>query len=1069
MSEQISRISSLQSRLDEQRHRAEELHRQGTSDLNVRVYDLQSQLNNVQEKLTAREKQIVTLKDHLEQSKIIIDRLEAELALGPDGDQNKLNKLEAELNVKDKENQKLKDKIRNEMINKLALPDLMETMLADKNEEIDYIKEQLDAKTAALQVYLDLNLDEQQLCELKRKAIEIADGKSSARTLSDIVSLSEYDEPDIIRKVADSRDLQTSSKFFTIPSLAKNDDNNSIKSINEPLMNYETPSPQPRKILFTTQTTNDDNRISTNERKFLAESLSLPTIVDEQYMLNASSPLANNLHEKIAKLQNENMEKTEELTKLKVKLAEHSEMHLDLAAKSKLLSDLMVEKKELQFEFDEQKSQLTKLINTSNATAAAGVAGELNSNEQKTENLKEIQQQFTEKCQQFEQLSAKLEQILNENITLKTEIDLLTQQVQSLDKTINHKDELLSKFEKNAINYAQTESRHLETINRLEQDIIDLNQNLDRNHDATVQLTTLREELDRTKNELFDKMIDYEKCQLYLKQQAKTIEDLKDILSDSKSPRSVEDMRIQIRQEQEKNQKFCDEIMQLRAIIERHDNNDSPKPYGLDEIARRVEKELNYSAQLDSNIIKAIESEHEQQQHDSDEEKLQNIRQAANMAAELTTVKEKYEIEKQNCLRLQRLLDAEKSNSTSLQEQDVNVIRAINLRLEASISQEAELQKLLEIERSKCERLTTQLLVHQRTMSRDSSLHMKSSPQESPRRTPRTSDFETELSNRLQSEIKLLTAQNERERERVSDMERVIEREKCRYEKELTDRKEYGERMKREMDRIIKEKETCEQELEHTQERLLLSTREIDSLEARIANFQEIESRRLARRGQERIESTHHLVEIQELKLRLNYVEKERDNLQEKLLQLRGDIERSSQREAQLTTALAAKDQHQLNNDNFVPKQFLHQLNNMNSLIVGNTKDNRQMTETLQFLTTERQTLQQRVVDLEMKNRAFNREELEERANHLFGKYLRVESYRKALVHQKKYLLIVLQTYQDNEAKALAMINGNAMPKKKIKSFRYELFFLKITNFIKQKLLFLVLDRLFLLLLPLNE
>lgn len=1041
MSEQISRISSLQSRLDEQRHRAEELHRQGTSDLNVRVYDLQSQLNNVQEKLTAREKQIATLKDHLEQSKIIIDRLEAELALGTDGDQSKLNKLETELKLKDNENQKLKEKIRNEMINKLALPDLMETMLADKNEEIDYIKEQLDAKQAALQVYLDLNLDEQQLCELKKNAKEIADGKSSARTLSDIVSLSEYDETDIIRKVSDNRDLQTSSKFFTMPSIAKMDDNN--KSLNEPLMEEcETPSPKPRKILFTSQTTTktgeDNKQISpaTDERKFLAESISLPTIVDEQYNIINASATTNSLHEKIAQLQNENMEKTKELTKLKLKLADSTDLHLDLAAKSKLLSDLMMEKKKLQFAFDEQKSQLTELMNA-NVTAASAPTNEESNFDDQNRNLKDIQQQFTDKCEQFEQLSSKLEQISSENNKLKTEIDLLTQQVQSLGKTIDHKDELLSKFEKNALNYAQAEGRHLETINRLEQDIIDLNQNLDRNHDHSVQITALREELDHTKNELFDKMIDYEKCQLYLKQQAKTIEDLKDILSDSKSPRSVEDMRIQIRQEQEKNQKFCDEIMELRAIIERHDNNDSPKPYGLDEIARRVEKELNYSAQLDSNILKAIESEHELQ---SDEEKLQNIRNAADMAAELATVKEKLEIEKQNCLRLQRVLDAEKNNATSLQEQDVNVIKAINLRLEASLNQEAELQKLLDFERSKCERLTTQLISYQRTaMSRDNSLHLKSSPQDSPRRTPRSSDFETELSNRLQSEIKLLTAQNERERERVTDMERVIEREKIRYEKELTDRKEYGERMKRELDRIIKEKESCEQELEHTQERLLLSTREIDNLEGRITHFQEAESRRLARRGQERIESSQHLVEIQELKLRLTYVEKERDNLQEKLLQLRGDIERSAQREAQLTTALAAKEQQQQSNsDSFVPKQFLHQLNNMYSLIVGNSKDNRQMTETLQFLTTERQTLQQRIVDLEIKNRAFNREELEERANHLFGKYLRVESYRKALVHQKKYLLIVLQTYQDNEAKALAMINGNVMPKKKIKSFRYE-------------------------------
>lgn len=71
----------------------------------------------------------------------------------------------------------------------------------------------------------------------------------------------------------------------------------------------------------------------------------------------------------------------------------------------------------------------------------------------------------------------------------------------------------------------------------------------------------------------------------------------------------------------------------------------------------------------------------------------------------------------------------------------------------------------------------------------------------------------------------------------------------------------------------------------------------------------------------------------------------------------------------------------------------------------------------------------------------FNRACFALQANHLFGKYLRVESFRKALVHQKRYLLIMLQTYQENEAKALALIKGRQHPaapaKPKRPSFRY--------------------------------
>lgn len=157
--------------------------------------------------------------------------------------------------------------------------------------------------------------------------------------------------------------------------------------------------------------------------------------------------------------------------------------------------------------------------------------------------------------------------------------------------------------------------------------------------------------------------------------------------------------------------------------------------------------------------------------------------------------------------------------------------------------------------------------------------------------------------------------------------------------------------------------------------RLSLSAREIESLESRITSLQEAESRRVARRGKERVESTHLAVEMQELKLRLSYVEKERDKLQEKIMNLREELERSIQREAQLSNQLVKE--HSA--EGIVPKQFLQKLNNMNSLIVDNTKENRQLSETLQILTTERQGLQQKIVDLEMKNRAFNREELEER------------------------------------------------------------------------------------------
>lgn len=1005
MTEQILRISTLQSRLDEQRHRAEELNRQSTSDLNIKVYDLQSKLNNVEEKLVAREKQIATLKDHLEQSKVIIDRLEMDLAKGGGGGEEKISKLEMDLQAKSEENRKLKDKISSEMINKLALPDLMETMMADKDEELDQLKEELAEKQAELQVYLSLNLDANQLEMLKKHCKEASDGKMSARTLSDIISLTEYDEPDVVRKTIEST-VQFSNMDSTMAVPAK------MSSVDPSPIMYgiysdSIPSPKPRKLNFTDEDSSSASK--PNETVVIIPvGSTLPKIDETRFdelqaeiaTLQAKLSVVPVLEEKMEslKMSLESVTNEKGLLKdeLKSKTDDASNLNLDLQAKNKLLTELVAEKKQLQAEFDEIKFKLNKLVNVQTEIDAL--------NEQlkeRDDDIVALHDKMDQKGRECEELLSKIDKlkttsVLNEQ--LMEQIDVYGQQIQSLSKTLSHKDELLTKHDKELLNYAENDIRY------------------------TDKIRTLEKELETTRNDLYEKMIDYEHNKLELNQRDEKIEELKDILSDSKSPRSVEDMRIEIRREQEKNCRLQSEIDRLKIALNRQENSGSPKPLSLDEIAARVEKELNYSAQLDDNILKAIESD----EINSDDDNLERTGQPSTdiVMTELSDLKRDLNLERNNCLKFQNLLEKEKKNSEAIQQHDAEIIDTMRLRLQAALEHEAELQKILDSERAKGERLTSQLLVYQRTTSRENSLILKSPP-DSPRRAQR-SDADSELAVRLQSEIKLLSAQNERERERVNDIERVMEREKHRFDKELMDRKEYGEQMKREMDRVLKEKDQLALDLEHAQERLILSSREIESLEQRLANLQEVESRRAALRGRERQESTQNAVDVHELKAKLSAVERERDSLIDKVSVLRGDIERSARRESQLTDALV-KEQ---SGDGMVPKQFLQKLNNMNSLIVDNTKENRQMGETLQVLTEERRALQQRVSDLEMRNRAFNREELEERAQHLFGKYLRVESFRKALVHQKRYLVLVLQTYQENESKAMNMLHGQSAPKK---------------------------------------
>lgn len=80
----------------------------------------------------------------------------------------------------------------------VQLPALIDTILADKNEEIDHLKEQLSKKEKQLEAYSSLALNDVQLTDVTKQV----EPKNSARTLSDIISIhSECEEfPEAIRE-----------------------------------------------------------------------------------------------------------------------------------------------------------------------------------------------------------------------------------------------------------------------------------------------------------------------------------------------------------------------------------------------------------------------------------------------------------------------------------------------------------------------------------------------------------------------------------------------------------------------------------------------------------------------------------------------------------------------------------------------------------------------------------------------------------------------------------------------------------------------------------------------------
>lgn len=444
---------------------------------------------------------------------------------------------------------------------------------------------------------------------------------------------------------------------------------------------------------------------------------------------------------------------------------------------------------------------------------------------EKDDEAANFEMKYVTKCAELATIQSKMSDML-------ANIEIYKEQLESQNAIISNKDELLSKFEKDMLNYAQNEQKHIDTIKKLNNEIEELKRTANYT-DVTVEeyanLQTehrrLKDVLVETEAELSEKMIAYEKCLLDIAEHEKTIYHLNDVLTDSKTARSVEDMRCEIRELQDRNAALTEELQELRLRAQRSEHSVSPRPFSneIDDITSRVEKELHYSAQLDSSILKAIESDDINSDHE--QEKL-------NMSSQRDKLETSVKILQEKCDRLQEDMAKERKGFTTIREQDANCIETMTKRLEAALVQESELNRRLDEERKRNAQLLGQIseqqLQRQAFAGSDMAL-FHSSPLNSPRRSAKSSSgigsgsgdgtADGDVIKRLNDEIKLLRSQGEREKERSDDLERVLLREKDRFEKELRDRKEYGNSMKHELDKKLLENQTLQVELEQVQNR----------------------------------------------------------------------------------------------------------------------------------------------------------------------------------------------------------------------------------------------------------
>ena len=629
---------------------------------------------------------------------------------------------------------------------------------------------------------------------------------------------------------------------------------------------------------------------------------------DESSMMSDASKLRGEL-DQITK------EKNEAVSALKAELAvkadEMENLQLDLAAKTKLYEDLNAEKLEVEKELDDVRVSMMRFsaFETTLRKKEEDISNslgkikqlemELNAQNQELDNLRIVMSQKDENIQKLSEDLTKFQSKCKEGEKMLSDLERLKLQVTSYNDVMAEKENLLKKLEQDLVKYVRSETELLEKADNCDK-LLESNQRLE-------------SDVDNLKRELSLKSFALEKCKFDLQEMEQKVE--------------------------------VAEIVESRNI-------------SIEEISAKLERELNYSAELDGNIVKAIESESEINSE------LEELGRPSRYQEKMKKLEDELEGLKKHYQKISNELDDEKKNSDSIQMQDASLIEAIKIRLEAALDNENVLKKLLETERNKTDSLAFQLTGIQRTKSFDNYLLFnKSSMPDSPRRLAKLNEFESEVVSRLESEIKLLSSQNERERDRVIDLQKVLDRERDRFSKALVDQQEYSEQMKKEVKRLVNDKEQLENELD----------------------------------------------QLHDLKMKYFELEREKDKLMDTIRALRNDIERGTKRETKLAEALLKESDSGAES---VPEQFMQKLKEINKSLADNVRENHQLAETLHVLSEERRALQQKIAELESNGNLVHYQnsnhDLEDRANHLFAKYMRCESFRKALIYQKKFLLITI-------------------------------------------------------------
>lgn len=657
----------------------------------------------------------------------------------------------------------LENNLKSNVQSAQILPNLVDNIIADKNADIEKLREKLSDTEKQLELYLSLNLDRDQLKNLSML-------KSSDRALGDILSLI----PDQMRRAANQTESLTS--VSEIPYKRAVNETVPIGGMFE-ISSIERvpPSMESTPILAEKRVHFEDTEVLNAEILELKNTIHLKDEVIKELTdrLKALEELQKNVEKLQQELENTEsslkkatdafeaeQEKMRELEReLRVELAE-KKMHLtekqqqlevyeqDSVRKDQMYIALAKEKRELEKQLQELQTEVARYKDSDNIVAEKNreiyrleeqlaeitepvakvqeLEMELANLRRELTNSQECVTVLKDKTVSLE--SAKLE--MNEKLSKELEnknlqIETLSAEIARLEKMEDVKNlkEALADRECEIEILNEDAKRYQDDLTRLEEQLasskkilsseleVHLAQSTKELAERDLEVTNLRGDVDKLNKEiahLQELVSEKDKIINQMSEDSKSLHlNLETIQNKIQETGNIVDLARRLRDEQKLNVELQEEVHGLKAML-LSQGRGGDMAMSIEEITGQVRRELDYSAHLDSSILSALESGGE------DNKNTETLREALTkekalykdlktqhdaLNAALQEAQHKFEMAVRNIEILQITLEKEKQNSQELQLQDAKLLEQMRIRLDAALDSETEFQKILEAEK----------------------------------------------------------------------------------------------------------------------------------------------------------------------------------------------------------------------------------------------------------------------------------------------------------------------------------------------------------------------------------